>query len=115
MKSIKKHVIGVLEVDPSSKKLWLNTIDGKCLIRISGLEFKNHLQKFSQLDISKGTAHMIPYDESETEAVENNLTIFFTKIINLVFMNMNSGKFRGTSRGFQGLYSHVVSYFKEKE
>lgn len=50
-----KRVTGLLEVDPDSGKIWLNSISG-CLLRVNNLKFENDMEKFTTIDIRDNVA-----------------------------------------------------------
>lgn len=102
---IQKNIIGTLEIDPSSNKIWLNTIEGKCVLRVSGIEFKNIIQKFEQIDINKDSVYLLgtnPHDDQS-----HDLTAFMFKCISL-FLNIDR------SFEYEELYKYIEKYFDEE-
>ena len=84
MRISKNIVVGELDIDTESGRIWLNSPN--CILRIHGIDFKNISEKFSMIDINKESAHMIP-GEMDTDyisqSIENMCNMIMTKISNL--------------------------------
>jgi hypothetical protein len=72
-----KNVIGTLEVDPSSKTIWLNSL-GRCVLRLRG-DFVATEEKFSIIDGRISSAYLAPDKDNDLKSEK-----FMPNIISLV-------------------------------
>jgi len=78
---IKKNLpLCCLEVDSKNGNIWLNSTT--CVLRISGIEFKTSVEKFSNIDISDNKAYMSKGESSnENDEALNNFLISVTQLL----------------------------------
>jgi hypothetical protein len=80
---IVKNVIGTLEVDPRSKTIWLNSL-GRCVLRLSKLNFLDVNEKFSIID---GTPTGIYFHrDPEVEDSEKFMPNIISLVVSLISM-----------------------------
>ena len=78
-----KNVIGTLEVDPSSKTIWLNSL-GRCLMRLKG-DFSISEEKFSMIEGRLSSAFFIKGDDDESKS-ENFMPAIISLVVFLISM-----------------------------
>lgn len=83
MALIVKNVIGTLEVDPRSKTIWLNSL-GRCLLRLTKLNFLDVDEKFSVIDGSPSGVYF--HRDREVEDSEKFMPNIISLVIFLVSM-----------------------------
>jgi hypothetical protein len=78
---IVKDVLGILEIDPVSGKIWLNSPE--CILRASNLKFLNIEEKYSRIDITGNNVIMFPREDhikDEDLFIKNYIEILCEKI-----------------------------------
>ena len=80
---IVKNVIGTLEVDPRSKTIWLNSL-GRCVLRLSKLNFLDVKEKFSIIDGNPSGVYF--HREPEAEDSEKFMPNIISLVVFLVSM-----------------------------
>jgi len=80
---IVKNVIGTLEVDPRSKTIWLNSL-GRCVLRLSKLNFLDVNEKFSTIDGTPSGVYF--HREPEVEDSEKFMPNIISLVVFLVSM-----------------------------
>ena len=85
MRVVKKILLGSLELEPETGKIWLCDLNG-CVLRVSKLDFQNNLEKFDMIDISGNCAYMIKngVDQAISEGVVGKLE----EIMNLLLLKV---------------------------
>jgi hypothetical protein len=56
---ISKPIHGVIEIDEKGT-IWINSVDGYCILRICKLNFENVEERFDSIDITDGKVSMTP-------------------------------------------------------
>jgi hypothetical protein len=107
-----KNIFGTLDVDVEVGKIWINTIY-KNVLRISGLKFKNNLDKFTSIDIVNGEAYLINdrilKDGSEEENKE--LIGFLIRIGHLLHQDIKLFK----EEEYEELWHYINQFIKNRK
>ena len=86
MRVVKKILLGSLELEPETGKIWLCDLTG-CVLRISKLDFKNNLEKFDMIDISENKVYMTK--NGVDQIISDEVIGKLEEVINLLLLKVS--------------------------